>query len=318
MPTSRSKLEQIKLPINWLSEGRLKSSLLLRHSPITSDKTEIFFKLLSDDRVSRTLPSLNIKKSSEDGLRRASGDYLRCILAKSVANAYHKATARYRNEAARKQSFTTLLQLFEPCHLSDSPDPLTQLQSISDSDRVAVWVKSECDRLVQERVDIATEHAANLSTARIEFRKFLRELEEITGSSWQESERFSKFLSLSSVFPFGVVENESTWRWGTQWYPELGVLNINPPMLFLETVRKGLLAREAAVLLSPRIFDRMPEAPRPLCEQSEYLAYKLLERKNEKELWSQARHGLRRTTRVLGHDLIDFFEDYEMMVGESL
>lgn len=123
---------------------------------------------------------------------------------------------------------------------------------------------------------------------------------------------------IASFFPPGLFEDEQTWRWGSQWYQEPGVLNINPPILFLDSFRKGVLAREAAILLSPRLLETMQHAPRVLCEQSEYLAYKLLERKVEKELWSHARHGLRKSTRLGGQDLIDFFQYYEMLVGESL
>jgi DNA-binding Lrp family transcriptional regulator len=188
---------------------------------------------------------------------------------------------------------------------------------MADDDRVAIWVKAEFDHQLAERVDLSDEYAANLYAGGKQFRRALQQLEEITGCSWRHSERFSGSISINSLFPPTLYEDENTWRWGTQWYGHAGILNINPPMLFIDTIRTGLLAREAAILLSPLILDRM-EGPRVLCEQSEYLAYRLLESKNQKELWSQARHGLRRSTRVREQDLIDFFEFYEMMVGHRL
>jgi len=320
MPSQRIRLKQVdELPINWLGEGKLKLSLILRHSPATSERSEAFSKLLLEETLPRGfLAEFAELEANGSILEKASKDYLRCILSKSVANVYRNATARYRNEAARKQSFTRLLEIFEGCHLAESVDPESKLRSIPEGDRVGLWIKSTFERFLNERIDLGPEHAASLVTARTEFRKYLKLLEEITGCSWQESDRFTKSLSVNSMFPSVVDESEKIWVWGSQWYTDLGVLNVNPPMLFLDTVRRGILIREAATLLSPRIFDRMPEAPRPLCEQSEYLAYKLMERKNEKELWSQARHGLRRATRVASNDLIDFFQDYEMMVGESL
>ena len=321
MPTSRIKPRQIaELPISWLSEGRLRASILLRHSSASSDKLSGFFDLMSSERLSpKRLSELSTLQGYNDELlEKASKDYLRCVLAKSVSNVYRNTTNRYRNESARKQFFVKLLEVFEACLLSDSADASSKLQAVSEADRVVSWVKSEFDRLIDQRYDINSEHDAKLFAARAEFGRDLKQLEEITGCSWRESERFNKSLSVTSVFPSGLVENQNTWRWGTQWYPDIGVLNINPPMLFMDTIRRGLVAREVAVLLSPRILDRMPDAPRALCEQSEYLAYRLLESTNEKELWSQARHGPRQVTRLTSQALIDFFQYYEMMVGPLL
>jgi len=302
------------MPITWLGEGRLKASLLLRHGAV-SNPSAVFPQLLSE--VGAT--GLDSQGLTAEALNAASQDYLRCILAKAIAEVYQRAAGRYRNEAARKQFLRRLLDIFEACHLTKSTGLLQmqQISQISDKDRVAAWVRAEFDRLLAERADISSEHEAHLNTARREFRRILQQLEEISGCSWKHSERFSGSISINSLFPPALFEDENTWRWGTQWHKDTGVLNVNPPMLFIDTIRAGLLAREAAILLSPVILDRM-DTPRVLCEQSEYLAYRLLENKNEKELWSRARHGLRHSTRMREQDLIDFFEFYEMMVGDRL
>ncbi len=322
MPKSRTQLRQVSLlPIAWLSEGKLKSSLLMRQEVARSGHVSEALRYLLQERFSpNQAPGAlgGIRAADKDVLAGASEDYMRCILSKSIAEVYRKVTPKYRNEAARKQFFKRLLEIAEGCHLSQSTDRFHELQAPAESDRVLVWIKAEMDRLIADKVDLASEHASRLSSARAEFRGFLRELEEIVGYSWQDSERFQKSLLITSFFPPGVFEGESTWRWGAQWYPESGALNISPPIIFLDVIRKGVLAREAAILLSPKNLDMMEYAPRVLCEQSEYLAYRLLERKNEKEFWSQARHGLRQNTRVGGQDLLDFFQYYEMMVGESL
>jgi len=306
------------MPIAWLSDGGLKESLFLRHhASAGSDRSTVFVRLLSEERTRvLSVPRWYSHESNEEVLNAASNDYLRCVLAKAVAEVYHKATARYRNEAARKQFLRRLLEIFETCHLTRSSGPL-QVQPSAEYDRVADWVKSEFDRQTTEKVDLSSEHEANLNAAGKEFKRALEQLEEITGCPWNRNERFSGSITINSLFPPALFEDENTWRWGTQWYPDACVLNINPPMLFVDPIRAGLLAREAAILLSPLILDRM-EGPRVLCEQSEYFAYRLLENKNEKELWSQARHGLRRSTRLRGQDLIEFFEFYEMMVGDRL
>jgi DNA-binding Lrp family transcriptional regulator len=320
MPSSQPRLKQItSLPISWVSEGKLKSSLLLRHA--TKGRTSEALELLSQEkfsanRVESLFPSL--REPERDVLERASQDYLRCILARSVAQVYAKSTPKYRNEAARKQFFKRLLEAAEGCHLSDSFSRLEEIRA-TEEDRIFTWVKTEIDSLARAKTDLTAEHTSKLNIARVEFRACLRDIEEITGVHWEDSDRYQPSLAVTSFFPPGIVESEESWRWGAQWLPERGILNINPPILFMDTVRRGVLAREAAALLSPKNMDNMEHGARILSEQSEYFGYKLLDHKDDKEYWSQARHGLRKSTRVGTQDLlIDFFQYYEMMVGPNL
>jgi DNA-binding Lrp family transcriptional regulator len=322
MPKSETQLKQLsKLPISWLSEGRLKSSLILRHSPAEIARIPKILETLTQERFSTANTEIvfpSIREPSKETLARSSDDYLRCILAKSAEAVYQKATPKYRNEAARKQFFTRLLEIIELCYLSETSSGLREIQAPGESDRVLTWVQKEMTSLVVQKTNLAVEHASKLETARVEFRTFLRNLEEMVGLQWENAERYQRLLFVTSFFPPGVFENESTWRWGAQWYPEIGALNIAPPVLFIDTIRKGVLAREAAVLLSPKNLDNMEYAPRVLCEQAEYFGYKMLDRRNDRDFWALARHGLRRASRVAAGDLIDFFEYYEMMVGPTL
>ena len=322
MPRSQTRLTHASSePIAWLSEGRLKSSLLLRNTISKSGKTLEALEVLSQDKfsVARTESLFpGVHEPHREASAKSSEDYMRCLLARSISEVYKKATPKYRNEAARKQFFKRLLEIIEGCHLSESFSRLREIRTPAEGDRVLEQVNAEVSSLLAEKADLSAEHASKLIGARSEFRTYLRELEEIVGLTWQQSERYQKRFSITSFFPPNVFESESTWRWGSQWYPELGVLNINPPILFIDTLRKGVLMREAAVLLSPRNLDAMEYAPRVLCEQSEYFGYKLLERKDDKEFWANARHGLRQNTRLSGQDLLDFFDYYEMMVGASL
>jgi len=322
---AKASTQLSSFPVTWLSEAKLKQSLLLRQqslfNPQNPEKTEqtLQFLLLERPSHKRTrTPLQSTDQISKDTIARASDDYLRCVLAKSVAEVYSKITAKYRNEAARKQFFKRLVQITEAAHLTQSATTLHQTLSPEIPDEALGSVNAAMKRHVTDRIDLGSEYTSKLSLARQEFKSFFRQLENIIGLSWQESERYQKTLSLTSFFPPNIAEDEDTWRWGSQWFPKIGILNINPPMLFFDVLRKGVLAREAAILLSPRNLETMENAPRVLCEQAEYLASKLFERKNDRELWSEARHGLRKQTRVFGHELIDFFHFYEMMVGDSL
>ena len=322
MPKSEAQLRQINAqPITWLSDGKLKLSILLRNEATITNRAPEALKYLLEERFSpahvmSAFPS--IAAAGKTLKQKASEDYLRCILAKGIAEVYKKVTPKYRNEAARKQFFKRLVEITENVHLSESNDKLHQVYDSAGNDDMMIWVTNELQQLLAQKADLTTEYYAKLNSARNEFRSALRELESITGQTWQESENYHTSLAITSLFPPDVFESEETWRWGSQWWPELGVLNINPPILFFEVLRRGVLAREAAILLSPRNLETMEYAPRVLCEQGEYLAYKLFERKNDGQLWLEGRHGLRKQTRVFGHGLIEFFDFYEMMVGDSL
>lgn len=322
MPKQGIQLKQVSSPpINWLSEGKLKLSLLLRHEATRTGRVSEALKYLSQEKFSpeRVFSAFPGLRKRDNGLiERASDDYLRCILAKGIAEVYKKVTPKYRNEAARKQFFKKLVKITEATHLSQSNQDLRELFEFSTNDDMTIWLNAELEHLISERADLATEFHSRMNTARNEFRSALRELESVTGMTWHDSERHQEAVVVTSFFPPEVNETEETWRWGSQWHRETGILNINPPILFFEALRRGVIAREAAILLSPQNLDSMPDAPRVLCEQAEYLAYKLFDRKNDRELWAEARHGLRKQTRAFGHELLDFFLFYEMMVGDSL
>jgi len=300
----------------------LRTSMLLRHDSAKTGKTSEALKHLlqekfSTSRLLAAFPSL--AKPGSDLIEIASDDYSRCILAKGVAEVYRKITPNYRNEAARRQFFKKLADIVEAIHLSESNARLRErVGGDSREDEVSTWVSLELERLVRQKTDLAAEYNAKLTGAKIEFAGALRQLERLVGLTWNESDHYRPSLRVSSFFPPGVVENENTWRWGSQWYPQEGVLNLNPPILFIDPIRKGVIVREAASLLSPRNLDDMGHQGLELCEQSEYLAYRLLERKNDREFWAEARHGMRQKTRIRAHELIEFFNYYEMMVGDSL
>lgn len=320
MLESKAKLNQAaNLSITWLSGGVFKTSILLKEEAVVTGKTQealthLLQEKFSTERALAAFPSLS--KPGSELILAASDDYSRCILAKAIAEVYRNMTPKYRNEAARKQLFKKLADTVEAIHLSESNTRLREVFSTSSNeDDVRTWVSLEVERLTREKVDLASEYATRLNGARVEFANALRQCEQLVGIKWSDADHFTRSPRTCSFFPPGLSENENTWRWGTQWYPKEEVLNINPPILFFDPLRRGVLIREAASLLSPRNLETLV---RELCEQSEYLAYKLFERKTDREFWAEARHGLRQKTRFRANELIEFFHFYEMMVGDSL
>jgi DNA-binding Lrp family transcriptional regulator len=308
-----------KFQIAWLSNGMLKTSILLRQEAArTGKRSEALDYLLAEkftpERAVAAFPSL-ARPAAEVALG-ASHDYSRCLLAKSIAEVYKRVTPKYRNETARGQFLKRLAHSAEAIHLTESNTRIQEmLNSSTEEDDVRTWVSIELDRLAQQKCDLASEYLAKLGSARLEFATAVRELEHLLGVRLSESDRFSASPRICSFFPPSVTENENTWRWGSQWYAHGGVLNLNPPILFVDPLRRGVIGREAAISLSPPNLETLE---RELCEQSEYLAYRLFERKTDREFWAETRHGMRQKTRFRAHELIDFFHFYEMMVGDSL
>ena len=234
-------------PITWLSDGVLKSSILLREEAARTGKVSDSLNYLLKEKfsASRTMAAFpSLDKPDSEILLTASEDYCRCILAKAVAEVYRKMTSKYRNEAARKQFLKKLAEAAEAIHLSQSNAKLQELFSTtSHEDDVKTWVSLELETLTQQKVDLASEYTARLVGARIEFAAALRQLEHLVGTKWSDCDHFSSYFRIQSFFPPGVVENENTWRWGSQWYPQEGILNLNPPILFIDVIRRGVLVR---------------------------------------------------------------------------
>lgn len=106
MPKQGIQLKQVSSPpINWLSEGKLKLSLLLRHEATRTGRVSEALKYLSQEKFSpeRVFSAFPGLRKRDNGLiERASDDYLRCILSKGIAEVYKKVTPKYRNEACEK------------------------------------------------------------------------------------------------------------------------------------------------------------------------------------------------------------------------
>jgi len=241
-------------------------------------------------------------------------DYFRCYLSKAASSVMSRLTQRYKNEAARNEFYTELAKITEAIHLSASDEQISALFENRDSHLVDAVLK-ETAALSKSSFDPNEEMRQKLGYARQEFSSFLKRAEDLFGVKWEKSEKYDDHLELVSFFDPWHVEDEKTERWGVVCYSNPTSLNVTPPMMFFDALRRSIMAREAINLLTPRIADSVPR----LYEQSEYLATKLLEDKYEKEFWLFARHGLRQETKrdsITG--VTEYFSYYENFVGDEL
>ena len=304
-------------------KGFLEFNLQLRQSLLRTEmdeekKTRIRLLMSRGVRNEREYPKLQqgsrIKRRRSDRYKPAA-DYFRCYLSKAISNVMTHLTPRYKNEAARKEFFTKLAEITEAIHLNVSNDRIIDLFGRRDSEKLTEAILKEAMTLAGSSFDLNEEIRQRLTTARHELSEFISSAENLLGVRWERSEKYDERLMLVSFFDPWHSENEGTERWGAVCYSNPTTVNVNPPVMFFNALRRCVIAREAVNLLTPRIADSVYR----LYEQSEYLAAKLLQDKYEKEFWLLARHGLREVTRkdMVG-DLADFFSYYEMFVGDDL
>jgi DNA-binding Lrp family transcriptional regulator len=260
-------------------------------------------------KISREMRSFSYEAGEE-----APVDYFRPILAKALFNIFRGLTPKYRNEAARKKFFQVMASLAENIHLTNSTGSMKELFESQTADKIVGYLIKEAAELIESGYSPDLELNDRLMMASQEFQKYIMKMETLTGVKWEESDGYIEGLRITSFFDPWVVENEKTVVWGVQYYPDEHFMNIAPPFIFFDTLRKAIIAREAARLYIPSILSNVEY----IYEQAEYLAYKFLEDRHEKEFWYAARHGLRQETRKWSERIRDFFTYYEGLVGDDL
>ena len=260
-------------------------------------------------KISREIRNLGYEAGEE-----AVVDYFKSILAKALFNIFQRLTPKYRNEAARKKFFQIIASLAENIHLTDSTNSIKELFESQTTDKIVGYVMKEAAELIESGYSPDHELNDKLIMASQEFQKYIMKMETLSGVKWEESDGYIEGLRITSFFDPWVVENEKTAVWGVQYHPDVHFMNIAPPFMFFDTLRKAIIAREAATLYIPDILSNVEY----IYEQAEYLAYKFLEEKYEKEFWYIARHGLRQETRKWSERILDFFTYYEGLVGDDL
>jgi len=305
------------------SEQILEFSLRMKKALIGTDPEEdkkreirslMSRGIQSEKEYSRLLSGKQIRKSSGSTYSPAA-DYSRCYLSMAISNVMSRLTSRYKNEAARKEFFSKLAAIGEAIHLSPSKGRIQALFDSRDSDRIADMVLRETAGLVKSSFDPSQQLGLELAKAERELSEFMSKIEDLTGVEWEKSEKFDDHLALVSFFDPWYSEDERTERWGVVCYSNPTTMNVAPPVMFFDALRRSVIAREAVNLFSPRIVDSVPR----LYEQSEYLVTKLLDDKYEREFWLFARHGLREETkRDIVTGISEFFTYYESFVGDDL
>jgi len=269
--------------------------------------------VLGEREYSKALPDKRVQRPRS--AYRPSADYFRCYLSKAISNVMNRLTSRYKNEAARKEFYTRLAAIAEATHLCDSHEAIANLFEDRPSDELIDLVLRETATLVKSDFNADEKLKEGLEAGHRELSEFMSGVRDLTGLEWEESEKYDRRLTLVSFFDPWYSEDERTQRWGVMCYSNPTTLNISPPLMFFDALRRSVIAREAVNLFTPHIADSVPR----LYEQSEYLATKLLHDRYEREFWFFARHGLREETKT--RDLAgvsDFFGYYESFVGDDL
>ncbi|MBS7644204.1 winged helix-turn-helix transcriptional regulator [Candidatus Bathyarchaeota archaeon] len=240
-------------------------------------------------------------------------DYFHCILGKAFSEIFRKRVPKLRNERARTLFLLTLTGLYEIAHRPLSAEALSTFlgQKTDEAKEVAYAVVEEANHLVDRKWLPELELPSCLEKAQSEFIRYVEDMEELTGCKRGSVGKYQEDPQVCSFFDPWYLEEAKTMWWGVQYYPIINVLNVQPQYLYFDSLRRGLLAREAARLFSPRILDKMER----VYEQADYCAYRILENPFEKELWIHARHGLRTESKAF--DGIHFYEEWESIIGNN-
>lgn len=291
---------------------------LLSGAEIEEEKRRAIRSLLNrgilDEREYSKVPSGKRVRRSKGAYHPAT-DYFRCYLSRATANVMNRLTSRYKNEAARKEFYARLATIAEAIHLEDSREAIERLFENRQSDKLADSVLRETAVLAKSGFDPDEVLRRELVNGQHELAEYMSAVRDLTALEWEEAEKYDRRLTLVSFFDPWYSEDEQTKKWGVTCYSNPTTLNISPPLMFFDALRRSVIAREAVNLFTPRILDSVPR----LYEQSEYLATKLLRDRYESEFWLFARHGLRKETKtseITG--VSDFFAYYESFVGEDL
>jgi DNA-binding MarR family transcriptional regulator len=289
--------------LNDADVSELRESLV--RSRLTSRLERRFLGILEQDAFIR---------------ERAALDYCRLHLARAIGSALTGLTPRYRNEAARNNFLKQLASVCRGIHLSSADVAVGHFAELQTGDPLNETVKQNFQRSLLEPRSLSQDFKQKTQRLNAEMDALLDAAEELTGSDRRTSERYVPNLGVTSFFDPSVLEDERVFNWGANYDRSSGSLILNPSIVLIPALRHGVLGREAVLLLTPPVMERVDTAAgsRAMFEQAEYLAYKIMDSKAEKQFWFHARHGLRRGTLIRADELLDFFQYYEMLVGPNL
>jgi len=282
-----------------IDEGKREENILLLNRGIIDPRAYA--------QVSPNLLELMEQTSTQN---EAVNDYIRCLFSKALSSIFIKSVPKYRNEAARRIFFEDLdaaSQIVHPLSIEQVAAKLDQLETRNR--HLHEMLLAELKSLVRKGWQAENEIESKLQQSERELANAIDAMEKLCGFTRGKVGNYRDDLGICSFFDPWLIDDRKTTFWGTHYYPILNSLNIEPPVLFYDQLRRGLIARDVARMFTPRVMEKMDKS----YEQSDYCAYKILENSFESEFWKLARHGLRQDSRRF--DGIEYYEEWNAITG---
>ncbi|MEM3516334.1 MAG: winged helix-turn-helix transcriptional regulator, partial [Candidatus Bathyarchaeia archaeon] len=238
-------------------------------------------------------------------------DYSKCFFAKAISEIFNEKISKYKNEAARRLFLKDLCELTDILHSFPLEKILSKIENLQLNERTNILFSEFTNKLkeltrVKWNPDLEIER--KLDEAQKEIEIYITRMENLSGFKRGSIGSYNERVLIYSFFD--PWYDEKSLLWGVNFYPILNILNLQPPYIFFDILRRGLLAREAARLFTPKIIEKMERC----YEQMDYCAYKILD-DFESEFWEFARHGVREESKYF--DGINYYLEWEAIVGRD-
>lgn len=231
----------------WFKKAIQPSDTMLWVSAVAPDTFQ------GDPRILEELLKRPLELPDAMGQQRATARYSTCLIAKAISET--------------NPNPPELIAFLHEFNFFQNPDILLHKP-------VPEKLLSQIQKLTQEAFDPSTFWQYELRTLTKHFREGLHVLRTLF-----KAKRNSKPTpNLTSFFA-----SEHEW-WGTTYHREANIVNVQPPFLFLPTVSKGLVLRDAVRVFFPTSFQDAMDVQ----EFANILVTKLLDH-TESQLWSQIR-----------------------------
>ncbi|MBS7655179.1 winged helix-turn-helix transcriptional regulator [Candidatus Bathyarchaeota archaeon] len=299
-------------PLKLIKFSAILKSIFKKLSVDEGLKNEVLILLckgLTFNKSFRKIPKLEQLIIEYESSNEPLLDYAKCFFAKALSNFFNEKISKYKNEAARKIFLRDLSDLTDILHSIPVEKLLTKIESLQFNEKTSVIFMdfiNELKTLIDKKwnPDLEVERKINEAQKEIEF--YLSKMENLSGFKLGSIGNYQEGLLIHCFFDPWYNDNSSLW--GVSFYPILNILNLQPPYIFFDALRRGLLAREAAHFFTPNIIEKMER----VYEQMDYCAYKILN-DFEAEFWEFARHGLREESKEF--DGINYYLEWEAIVG---
>jgi DNA-binding Lrp family transcriptional regulator len=263
------------------------------------------------NRTFRKIPKLEQLIIEYENSNASLLDYSKCFFAKAISKIFNEKIIKYKNEAARRLFLKDLCELTEILHPLPLEKLLTKIEKLQFNERTSVLFGEFTDKL-KELIELKwnpdLEIEKKIDEAQREIEIYITRMENFSGFKRGTIGNYQEGLLIHCFFDPWYDEKSSFW--GVSFYPILNILNLQPPYIFFDVLRRGLLAREAARFFTPGIMEKMERS----YEQMDYCAYKILD-DFEAEFWDFARHGLREESKRF--DGINYYLEWEAIVGRD-